>query len=214
MSDITLLLLFRNSGHQSHIECKTSWELVSKNSHVSVKTVIKSPPLTDGSWNLYYRYLLDVWTHIHSSPECEPKSYLTLSVVPFWVKIIDAVRWSCVEIIPQKWGQSSSFSQKEMAPPAAPQVSGRVIQASVWIPRSIHWLNDLFMLTAEFILNKTRQTGYEESRYNVTINCMCSKLEELLWKFVIFRVKLIQPIWSPHGVHSLHSCYYNLQSSL
>ena len=34
--------------------------------------------------------------------------------------------------------QPMTFIQKFIAPPAAPQVSGTVIQVSVWIPRSIN----------------------------------------------------------------------------
>ena len=50
-------------------------------------------------------------------------------------------------------GQAISFTHKLMAPPAAPQVSGRVIQASVWIPRSIHWLCVWSRLNAKFTWN-------------------------------------------------------------
>ena len=43
------------------------------------------------------------------------------------------------EMTPQNPGQSTAaLIHRLMAPPAAPQVSGRVIQTSVWIPRSIH----------------------------------------------------------------------------
>ena len=43
------------------------------------------------------------------------------------------------EIIPSLPGQSMTFTHKAMVPPGAPQVSGRVIHASVWIPRLTHW---------------------------------------------------------------------------
>ena len=60
--------------------------------------------------------------------------------------VVDAVD---VEMIPAVRSlQLSGFTQKLIAPPAAPQVSGRVIQASVWIPRSIHWLRERSTLTA------------------------------------------------------------------
>ena len=52
------------------------------------------------------------------------------------------VVWSYVydEIIPLMSLQSvaTSFTHKLTTPPAGPQVSGQVIQASVWTPRSIH----------------------------------------------------------------------------
>ena len=47
---------------------------------------------------------------------------------------------NCDETIPLEDGQSMTFTKTLMAPPAAPHVSGRVIQTSVWIPRSTHWL--------------------------------------------------------------------------
>ena len=50
-------------------------------------------------------------------------------------------------------GHSTSIIQKLTAPPAAPHVSGLVIQASVWIPRSIHWLLVWSVLTALFTWN-------------------------------------------------------------
>ena len=43
-----------------------------------------------------------------------------------------------VDMIPQKSEHSMMLIHRLMVPPAAPQVSGRVIQASVWIPRSTH----------------------------------------------------------------------------
>ena len=44
---------------------------------------------------------------------------------------------SMVVIIPVECGQSVNLSQTLKAPPAALHVSGRVMQASMWIPRSI-----------------------------------------------------------------------------
>ena len=41
--------------------------------------------------------------------------------------------------------------QTLMAPPAEPHVSGLVIQASVWIPRSTHWLLVRLNVTALLI---------------------------------------------------------------
>ena len=43
-----------------------------------------------------------------------------------------------------------SLTHKLTAPPAAPQVSGRVIQASVWTPRSTHCLRERSKLSALF----------------------------------------------------------------
>ena len=59
---------------------------------------------------------------------------------------------SIVVIIPADCGQSVNLNHRLNAPPAVPQVSGRVIQASVWIPRSIHWFKNISVLTAELIL--------------------------------------------------------------
>ena len=56
-------------------------------------------------------------------------------------------------MIPDQSRQSFSLTHRLMAPPAAPQVSGRVIQASVWTPRSIHCFIVLSAATAEFIFN-------------------------------------------------------------
>ena len=47
--------------------------------------------------------------------------------------------------------KSNTLTHRLIAPPAAPHVSGRVIQASVWIPRSTHCPFVLFVLTAQFI---------------------------------------------------------------
>ena len=51
---------------------------------------------------------------------------------------------------------SNSLSHRLMAPPAAPQVSGRVIQASVWIPRSTHWVFVWFKVNALFTWENKR----------------------------------------------------------
>ena len=47
--------------------------------------------------------------------------------------------------------QSITFTQKLMAPPVVPQLP-TAIHAPVCIPRLIHWLSTLFMLTAELEL--------------------------------------------------------------
>ena len=52
--------------------------------------------------------------------------------------------------------QSIKFAHRLMAPPAAPHVSGRVIQALVWIPRSTHWLLVLSRVNAEFTWENER----------------------------------------------------------
>ena len=60
--------------------------------------------------------------------------------------------------MPPKSEQSTSFIQKLTAPPDAPHVSGRVIQASVWIPRSTHCLREMLVDTAKFTCN--RETAF------------------------------------------------------
>ena len=55
-----------------------------------------------------------------------------------------------VDMIPAQYGQLSSLSHRLMAPPTTPQVSGWVMQASVWTPRSTHWLRFLSVLIPKF----------------------------------------------------------------
>ena len=79
-------------------------------------------------------------------------SYLTCPLLLCLQYPINPVPDSYVEMIPSQSGQSFSLTHRLMAPPAAPQVSGRAIQTSVWIPRSIHCLFLLSVATAEFVL--------------------------------------------------------------
>ena len=79
--------------------------------------------------------------------ERERVCYLIFSLIhrtrsPVVVVVNDVI------IPPVKSVQIAGFTQRLIAPPTAPQVSGRVIQASVWTPRSIHWLRDRSTLTA------------------------------------------------------------------
>ena len=77
----------------------------------------------------------------------------------YWMFVLVQGAWNPValteslveSIAPPSGSQSMIFNHRLMAPPAAPQVSGLVMQASVWIPRSTHCLSDIFGLTAEFI---------------------------------------------------------------
>ena len=56
-----------------------------------------------------------------------------------------------IPFLPTVLEQSMMLIQALMAPPAAPHVSGRVIQASVWIPRSTHWLCWLLKFNAYWL---------------------------------------------------------------
>ena len=69
-----------------------------------------------------------------------------------------------VVIIPAPGGQSTNLSQTLKAPPAVPHVSGRVMHTSAWMPRSIHWFRDMFVLTAELIL-KVKERGQRNIFY-------------------------------------------------
>ena len=60
-------------------------------------------------------------------------------------------------MIPVQSGQSINFIQILMAPPAAPQVLGSVIQASVWFPRSTHCLFVLSTINALFTWGNKRK---------------------------------------------------------
>ena len=51
---------------------------------------------------------------------------------------------------------STRFIHRLTAPPAPLQVFGRVIQASVWIPRSIQCFLDLFVVTPVLTFNNNR----------------------------------------------------------
>ena len=81
---------------------------------------------------------------MHKKLEMYDCSYLTEPSWQIMENPVDLmyVVWSNVydEMIPLMSLQSvaTSFTQKLTAPPAEPHVSGRVIQASVWIPKSIH----------------------------------------------------------------------------
>ena len=83
------------------------------------------------------------------------KENVHLIAVPFASQnmLNPAVRRSLniLEVIIPAQRISLIHNHRLTAPPAAPRVSGRVIQASVWIPRSIHCLRDELVLTAECI---------------------------------------------------------------
>ena len=57
------------------------------------------------------------------------------------------------EMMPPKSEQSTSLIQKLTAPPDAPHLSGRAMQASVLIPRSTHCLRKLLVDTVKFTCN-------------------------------------------------------------
>ena len=58
-----------------------------------------------------------------------------------WQYILVPVLGPYDEMIPHHpEGQSSTLTHTLMVPPAVPHVSGRVMQTSVWIPKSTHWL--------------------------------------------------------------------------
>ena len=76
----------------------------------------------------------------------------TTNAVPSVLPVFDVYD----ETIPDKVAHSTIFNHRMMAPPAAPQVSGRVIQASVWKPRSIHCLLVWFKVQAEFTWFSTK----------------------------------------------------------
>ena len=76
----------------------------------------------------------------------------TYMVTSSWQMIPDASNVASLndDTIPLQNPQAVTLIQTLMAPPTEPQVSGLVIQTSVWIPRSIHWFFSLSKLNALF----------------------------------------------------------------
>ena len=109
----------------------------------------------------FYRKFLLMLQKINSTDSVDSIEFRFTEILSYLIKpvmhrIIRPVVGGREDVIipPVKWVQLVVFIQKLMAPPAAPQASGRIMHVSVWSPRSTHWLFVRLTLTALFTYNK------------------------------------------------------------